>query len=598
MEEKLFAEFAPIASETWIQTITKDLKGLDYSKVRWQTEDGFIVEPFYSEAPVSLPDIRRAEKSWKITEFIPLSKESTQANLEAKQAIQTGAEAIVFSLGSEIKKLEDLIRETTLGIDTKLTPLLFTNLSPYLKSVTEWKSFGSDYTNIHFDIDPFVNILSSGDLGLPKSDLSKHLYSISLSLPKKSICVHSHYLRDAGASISQELSFALAWGHEYLQMLVSEGQKPKLAAESIWFWMGIGSDYFSEIAKIRAFRILWAQILEQYETGLGESTLPTVLSQTSTWNYTAYDPYVNMLRGTTEAMSAVLGGSDFVAVLPFDTVEGATEFGKRIARNSQLLLRHESHLDKVHDPSSGSYYIENLTHQLAETAWKSFQTWEAKGGFFIGIQTGEVQKEVLTSASQKRDAVATKKQTLLGSNQYPLASERHPKLPSILANGKEGKGEGGQYPALPIKRLSFDLDRLRSLTDARIAQGKSVPKVFLLSIGDLTMRKARAGFSANFIGCLGYEILEQSGFSDLKDGVKAAKDAKADLVVLCSSDEEYATLIPEFGKLLKEQIPSAWPLVAGYPKDLIEVAAQNGISEFIHLKRNLIEFMEKAQARL
>lgn len=611
MDELLFSEFPGVTSEEWKNTILKDLKGQPFEKVEWHTEDGITIQPFYRKEslPSPLPDISRNQKGWNITESILNQGSASQANESAKKALLTGADALLFysheegakSYGVPIHSADD-ITNLLQGIDLGVTPVILSlaNRTPTFEKEIRAKAKGSK--QFLADYDPFGTAILCGELGDSEEKVKTNLSSLASSnTNERFICVHSNYFRDAGASISQELNFTLAAGVEYFNTLVESRVTPALAANSIWFWMGVGSDYFTEIAKLRAMRILWSQVLNVYEPGLGDVTKAVIFASTSSWNFTAYDPHVNILRGTTAAMSAVIGGADYVYVNPYDSVYAQTnEFGKRIARNSQLLLRHEAHLDKVEDPASGSYYLEVLTHQLCERAWEEFQAIEAEGGYHKYLQMGKVQDAIIASAKQKRDTASSKKQTLLGTNQYALPKERHPELGENITNTKSllSFPNQGKYKRLDTVRLSWDFDRLRVLTDLHVAKGKSVPKVFLLTIGDVNMRKARAGFSSNFIGCLGYEILDNAGFDTIESGISAAKQSKSDIVVLCSSDEEYTTLLPEFAKSVKKEMPSAWPIIAGFPKDLIATANELGITDFIHLKRNLIEFMEKAQAKL
>jgi methylmalonyl-CoA mutase len=611
LNKLLFSEFPEVTSEDWKNTILKDLKGQPFEKVEWQTEDGLTIEPFYRKEnlPSSLPTINKKERGWKITESILESSSIALANETAKTALSSGADALLFYSHEENGKVFGVPLPTPMdvsrllnGIELSVTPIILSLANRTPDFAKDIRLLSKNAKLFLVDYDPYGTALLCGELGASEEKVKSNLASvISSSDSEKLICVHSYYLRDAGATISQELTYALSWGVDYLNLLIESGVTPAVAAPSIWFWMGIGSDYFTEIAKFRAFRILWSQVLNAYVPGLGDSSQAMIQASTTSWNFTAYDPHVNILRGTTAAMSAVIGGADFVHVNPYDAIYAKTsEFGLRIARNSQLLLRHESHLDKVEDPASGSYYLEILTNQLSEQAWKAFQKTESEGGFHKAITSGKVQSAIESSAKQKRDAAASKKQTLLGTNQYALTKERHPDLQNDISKTKNllAFPNNGTYKRLDPVRLSWDFDRLRVLTDTHVASGKPVPKVFLLTIGDLTMRKARAGFSSNFIGCLGYEIIDNSGFASIVEGITAAKQEKADLVVLCSSDEEYVSFLTEFAEGMKKEMPNAWPIVAGYPKDLIAAANEKGITDFIHLKRNLIEFMEKAQARL
>lgn len=599
MNEFLFSDFPEVSTEDWKNQILKDLKGNPWDKVTWETEEGFKIEPFYRKEDISdLPRVYKRTNGWNVTETI--TSESELTDLSKK-----GADAVVLISQGENEKLPGL----KIGSSQDLERLLgLTGNLPLVVSLEEKTPTFSDslkkltpsHNTVLSDFDPYGSAIKNGELGTEENSIGKTFASLAGTKGFSGVGIHSYYLRDAGASIGQELAYSLSWGVDYLNRHLDAGVKIEDAAANVWFWMGIGSDYFTEIAKFRAFRILWTEILNAYQAGLGESLPALIVARTSSFQFTAYDPYVNMLRGTTTAMSAVMGGADFVTVLPFDSEYSAQqELGKRIARNSQLLLRYESFLDKVEDPAAGSYYLEVLTKKLSESAWAKFQDLEKDGGFGEALKKGFIQKEISVRAEKKRNALANKKEILLGTNQYPLASERHPELKSSLeaTNGQISTQKQGTYLRLLPVRLSYEFDKWRNLTDTHVASGKKLPKVFLLTIGDLTMRKARAGFSSNFLGCLGYEIIDNLGFSSVKEGVTKAKEQGCEIVVLCSSDEEYATYLPEFAAEMKSQLTNSWKLLAGYPKDLITQAESLGIDDFIHMKRNIVEFMEKAQTK-
>ncbi|TGM77794.1 methylmalonyl-CoA mutase [Leptospira mtsangambouensis] len=599
MNEFLFSDFPEVSTEDWKNQILKDLKGNPWDKVTWETEEGFKIEPFYRKEDISdLPRVYKRTNGWNVTETI--TSESELTDLSKK-----GADAVVLISQGENEKFPGL----KIGSSQDLERLVgLTGNLPLVVSLEEktptfsdsLKKLTSSHNTVLSDFDPYGSAIKNGELGTEENSIGKTFASLAGTKGFSGVGIHSYYLRDAGASIGQELAYSLSWGVDYLNRHLDAGVKIEDAAANVWFWMGIGSDYFTEIAKFRAFRILWTEVLNAYQAGLGESLPALIVARTSNFQFTAYDPYVNMLRGTTTAMSAVMGGADFVTVLPFDSEYSAQqELGKRIARNSQLLLRYESFLDKVEDPAAGSYYLEVLTKKLSESAWAKFQDLEKDGGFGEALKKGFIQKEINARAEKKRNALANKKEILLGTNQYPLASERHPELKSSLEVTKENINTKGQtsYLRLVPVRLSYEFDKWRNLTDTHVASGKKLPKVFLLTIGDLTMRKARAGFSSNFLGCLGYEIIDNLGFSSVKEGVTKAKEQGCEIVVLCSSDEEYATYLPEFAAEMKSQLTNSWKLLAGYPKDLINQAESLGIDDFIHMKRNIVEFMEKAQTK-
>lgn len=599
MNQTLFSEFPTITSKDWKELILKDLKGAPFEKVKWVTEEGFELDPFYtSEDLGELPSLVKSSIGWKITETILSEKDLL--------SIETsGADALLFVSHKEGNKEfgipianGEALQKLAAAYPNYSLIFSIANRSPEIADSLH--KIAISHNSVLVDYDPYGTALLCGELGCKETEIADNFKKLLSGKKFPALGIHSYYLRDSGASIGQELTYSLSWGVDYLNRLLDLGFSLKEANDSIWFWMGVGSDYFFEIAKLRAMRILWAEILNAYEPGFGSQNPTLIFSRTLEFNYSAYDPHVNLLRGTTEAMSAILGGSDYVSVLPFDYVYSEKqELGKRIARNSQLLLRNESFFDKVEDPAAGSYYLETLTQKLITSVWGKFQNLEKEGGFFNALKSGKIQSEVEARATKKREALATKKEILLGTNQYPLPSERHPELETSLLATKHllEYQEKSTFQRLNPLRLSYDFDRLRFLTDKHQSLGKKVPKVFLLTIGDLTMRKARASFSSNFIGCLGYEMKDNLGFESVSQGILAAKDFGADIVVLCSSDEEYATHLPAFSEEMKKHLPNAWKLLAGYPKDLIQTAESLGIDDFIHMKRNILEFMEKAQSK-
>jgi methylmalonyl-CoA mutase len=346
-----------------------------------------------------------------------------------------------------------------------------------------------------------------------------------------------------------------------------------------------------EIAKFRAARQLWAKIVESYDAGCKEAM--NIHAETCKWNKTVYDPYVNVLRSTTEAMSAAIGVVDSMTVVPFDVpYEKATDFAERIARNTQIILQEEAYLNKTVDPSAGSYYIESLTDAIATEAWKLFLEVQGKGGFTAAFREGFIQTQVGDVAKKRANAIATRREILLGTNQYPNFNEIITKETSDQSYVCDCcKTDDTTKIAEPLKlfRGAEAFEALRLATDK---MGRS--KVFMLTIGNLTMRKARATFACNFFACAGFEVVDNNGFKTVEEGFKAAIDAKADMVVICSSDDEYATLAPEaFEKLGSKAIL----VVAGDPVCKPELETK-GIKNFISIKSNVLETLKFYQNEL
>ena len=390
------------------------------------------------------------------------------------------------------------------------------------------------------------------------------------------------------------MGYALAWGNEYMNLLTEAGVDACLAAKSIKFNLGINGVYFMEIAKLRAARMLWAQIVSRY-TDCKEAAKMHVCAYTTTYNQTVFDSYVNMLRSQTEAMSAALGGVESMVVVPFDApYETPTDFAERIARNQQLLLKDECHFDRMVDVAGGSYFIEELTAALATQAWKLFLSVEEEGGFLSAVKSGSVQNTINQTNADRHVNAGKRREFLLGTNQFPNfteVSEGKEPLSCGCTNCCGHAGEGkGEIPAINSSRLASDFETLRLSTE----KAAKVPVAFMLTIGNLAMRQARAQFSCNFLAAAGYKVVDNLGFETVEQGVEAAMTAGADIVVICSSDDEYAEYaIPAF-KCLDGR---AMFVVAGAPACSDELKAA-GIENFINVKSNQLATLKEYNAKL
>lgn len=613
-KEKLFDMFSPVTTEEWKAKITTDLKGADFDKkLVWRTNEGFNVYPYHrledlnklhhlGTLPGEFPYVRgtRMSNDWLIRQSF-CGMEPEAMNEEAVAAINRGADAVGFRLGKDITA--ETLKALLAGIDLKTIEVNFAVcpgcavefakvLVAYLKNEGVENEFRGS-----IDFNPFKRLLKHG-VAFPKdicAEAKALLEAVADIKGIRCLSVDSDMINNAGAYITQETGIALAWGAQWMTMLTDAGMDAAEVACRIKFNMGISSNYFMEIAKFRAARMLWAEIVKAYNPACDCAAKMHVHATTSQFNQTIYDAHVNLLRSMTETMSAALAGVDSIETLPFDLqYKTPDEFSKRIARNQQLLLREESHLNKVVDPAGGSYYIETLTASIAEQAWKVFCGIEDKGGFLAELQKGEIQKAVNASGVKRHVDVARRKEILLGTNQYPNVNETA--LDKIQKDGcccgccESGEVVDGAVESLCFDRAASQFEQLRLDTER---SGRR-PKVFMLTIGNLAMRLARAQFSGNFFGCAGYEIIDNIGFSTVQEGVDAAMEKGADVVVLCSSDDEYAQYAPEMLKALDGR---AIPVVAGAPACMDELKAQ-GIEHFIHVRVNVLETLTDFNAKL
>ena len=613
--KKLFDMFPPVSTEEWMAKITADLKGADFAKkLVWRTNEGFDVQPFYrredikdltaiNTLPGEFPYLRgtRTNNDWLIRQEV-IGTTADEMNRHALEILTKGVQALgvsLFDLNPE--DLKAVLKDVDLKkveVNVSCCPRKATEVAKVLVELINAQGAADDFRG-SIDFNPFRGLLLKGKK-FPKDikESAVELYNVVKPVAGlRCFPVDSYLFNNSGAFIYQELGYALAWGAEWMTLLTEAGLNPCEVALRIKFNMGIGSNYFMEIAKFRAARMLWAEIVKAYGANPEgcDCCKMKVHAVTSKFNMTIYDAHVNLLRSMTESMSAALAGVDSIETLPFDlTYKCPDDFSERIARNQQVLLRDESHLDKVVDPAGGSYYIEVLTASIAKQAWNLFNEVEDAGGFYSLLEKGEIQGKVNESGVKRHVDVARRKEILLGTNQYPNVNEKA--LDKIENKGCCGCGcsmpeaQDGEVQWLNFDRAASQFEQLRLDTERSAHR----PKVFMLTIGNLAMRLARAQFSGNFFGCAGYEIIDNIGFNSIEEGVKAALDKKADVVVLCSSDDEYAQYAPEAFKALDGK---ALFVVAGAPACMDELKAQ-GIENFIHVRVNVLDTLIDFNAKL
>lgn len=617
----LLADFPAVSAKAWKDKIIADLKGADFDKkLVWRTPEGFNVQPFYRtedlkglkttvSAPGQFPYVRgtRTNNEWAIRQNICACKNARKANAKAMEVLNKGITSLGFCLNKE-KLTYNFIKTLLNGVNAEAVAINFSICAcaaPKLANilVRYYGRMGYNTKNLigSINVDPIKNMLLKGKALTREQVATKIAETVKAAkalVNYRVVGVNSVVLNNSGAYAAQELAYALAWGAEYMTMLTEAGVANYKAANAIRFNMGIGGNYFMEIAKFRAGRMLWAKIVEAYKapiftTALRNAAKMNVSAETSRFNMTIFDAYVNLLRTQTETMSAAIAGVDEITVTPFDaTYEQPTDFSERIARNQQLLLKEEAHFDKVVDPAAGSYYLENLTASIAAEAWKQFLAIQEQGGMYAMVAEGKVQEHMQANLNTRLADVAKRKEVLLGSNQFPNFTEKAGK--KIKLEGKTCGCKGScepQIATLPIARAAEQFEQLRLETEG----AKKQPVAFMLTIGNLAMRIARAQFSCNFLACAGYKVIDNNGFATVAEGIKAARKAKADIIVLCSSDDEYATLAPQAWKKLQNAKETF--IVAGAPACMADLQAL-GIQNFINVRSNVLETLKSLNSQL
>jgi len=575
--EHLLEEFPPVSTAAWEAAITRDLKGADYEKkLIWRTDEGLAVKPYYragdldgavrrDAAPGKFPYGRgtREEAGWRIREVIGATG-TESANRAARAAVAAGAEEIAFAAPAVSSAAE--LRRLVAGLDE--IPLHFEDADePTIRLLLSWLHARPRSAPVSTGCDALANVEFAAE--------------VIKSAPEKLLpfTIHGNTLEEAGATAVEEVGFTLAAGVDFVAAMQEHGAGVDRAAMATEFCFATGANYFFEIAKLRAFRMLWARVVESFG-GASECARARIATRTSRWSKTIYDPHVNILRATTEAMAAVLGGADSVTVAPFDQCyRPSDEASRRLARNTQLLLKHEASLGRVADAAGGSYYVETITDFLAREGWKRMQQIEARGGYRKTLTSEEISKALEEKLAAKENAAVLRRRVLIGTNQFANPAER-----ALKRVEEERVNE--------IKRGARAYERLRLRSERYEAAGGKLPRVVLAEIGDAKMRAARSAFAANFFACAGFAVATMR----CKKAEELA-EAEGELIVLCSSDGEYAPLVAELMPRLKALGRETPVVAAGNPADAEQLAAA-GIADFINVRSNPIEVLTKWQERL
>ena len=616
-KENLFPEFPPVTVQDWEKKIVEDLKGADYEKkLVYKPNEGFKIKPYYAaddltaieylnQYPDSFPYARGNKKSgnnWFIRQNIRVT-DLKKANEKALEILMKGIDSLGFILDEEKEYSKDDLDLLLKNIFAEIVEINFEvgrNALQVMKNHYEMLvRYNRDFQKIYgsLDFDPFGRLITKGNYFSSKEeDLQRcvELIKVSEHLPHFTvITINGEHFHNAGATVVEELAFSLASGAEYMTQLTEMGLSVNKVAPKLRFRFATGSNFFMEIAKYRAARLLWAHIVKAYGPSRDEVAKMTIHAVTSKWNKAIYDPYVNMLRTTTEAMSSIVAGIDSLTVGPFsESIGKMDDFAERIARNQQLLLKEESYLDQVSDPAAGSYYIESLTDSIAAETWKLFLEVDAQGGFLEAVNSGFIQQKIQASAQKRAADLASRKDIILGVNQYPNFSEKiEDEISDHILHPQEITSA---IQTLKQYRNSQPFEELRYGTDVYSRDHKR-PAAFMFTYGNLAMRIARSQFSRNFFACAGFETIDNLGFKSVEEGIKAFLDSKAEILVICSADEEYPVIAPSIFEAVKDK---ALVVVAGFPKDIVEELKAKGIEHFIHVRSNVLEELKKFQTLL
>ncbi|GAB4377251.1 MAG: methylmalonyl-CoA mutase family protein [Calditrichia bacterium] len=698
-------DFPPPTYREWRSAVEELLKGADFEKTMFTTTpEDIVLQPMYRQDDVadldhlhSLPGfppyIRGTRtagfltRSWQIAQRIPYPtpREFNRALINDLQRGQTAIQVVldkasragqdadqsepqwVGHSGLSLSTLEDL--ETALkGVDLRTHPIFIHAgasglvMAGFLAALCKKRRIDLSEISGGIGWDPLGELLREGQIPYSLEHCYHQMAILGqwtvLNAPKlHSILVDAGIYAEAGGSAVEELAFGMATGCEYMREMLKRNLRIDQIAPRFRFTFALGSNFFMEIAKLRAARLLWQQIVVAFG-GNSESQKIFIHGRTGRWNKTVYDPYVNMLRVTTEALAGIIGGCDSLEVSPFDELlRLPDEFSRRIARNTPIILRDESHLDKVIDPAGGSWYIEKLTAEIAEKSWKLFQQIEAAGGMRSALQDGIPQQTIEQTAAGKWVKIAKREAKLIGTTLYANPTEEAPEIqaidPQVLfqkrsrylqrfrtgqiprdgeplkkiatalktAGGKvveaiadaalskatlseisqtifAEQGTSPRIRPLTFRRAAEDFERLRLAMEAYKKREGEPLKVFLANMGEPGQYRARADFVSDFFHIAGFQVIASKGFSQPSDAARAALQSGATVVVICSDDKSYPRVVPQLVPAIKQQHPQTLVLLAGYPREQIEEHQKAGLDDFIHLKINAYQMLNALMEKL
>lgn len=675
---------SPDAAE-WRQLTEKVLNGVPFEKkVVTQTAEGIALQPIYDRStvegnpmadttPGAFPYIRgtaasgKVLNSWEICQSLPYSTPAA-FNEAILHDVSRGQDSVCLVLDEDARKGDeptaaagsggtaihcaDDLAVALAGLDLKTLPLHIEAgaAAPAVAAALQQSGLSPKLGSICFD--PLTELAVQGifpmDLTEARDLQAGHVSWMAETFPGlRSVGVDVSWSVNAGGNAVTELALMLASAAESFRALTERGVDLDLIACKCRAKFAIGADMFMEVAKFRAARGLWAHLVKSCG-GSDDAAKLYQFAATSSWHQTKLDPYVNLLRATSQAFSAVMGGVDGLQVDPFDAPFGLPDtFSRRIARNIQLVLRNEAHLNEVVDPAGGSWTIENLTQELSTRAWAKFQEIEKAGGLLTCLQDGTIQTELHDQAHKQRTLLAQRRTVKVGSNQFAFPDEK--KLPTrtpdvekslaetqarlkawkakrdwaavqqalshLLQEGSmvkmvdaiaagatfnevlevTGQSQSARINPLILGRLSSGYEKLRAQMDGHIERCGTAPLILMAQMGPVPQHKVRSDFSLEFLKPAGFRLDASQCFESAEAAAQAVMDAKAAATVICSTDESYPDLVPAFARAVKAGSPDTVVIMAGFLPDQVENFKAAGVDFFIHLKANNLELLTDLQ---
>ena len=677
-----FSQFEIPTYEMWRKVTEESLKGAYFEKLLTHTYEEITLQPMYQRKdiedlefihslPGEAPFVRGTKKihqqrPWEISQELDMStpeefnetalydlnRGQTVLNIVVDEVTKEGKNAAEMEeqagvSGLSISSVQD-VEVALKNIDLNKIPLHIHAgaLSlPLFSQILAYAQKSGQAISGCIGMDPLGELVKKGSLPCEISECYKIMADVTKWAKENApelatVIVDSSPYHNGGANAVQELAFALATAVHYLDEMTERGISIDEAATSIRFIFSIGANFFMEIAKLRAARMLWSKIVAAFG-GNEESQKMYIHARTSKWTKTKYDPYVNMLRSTSEAFAAAVGGADSIHVTPFDEpLQKSTSFSRRIARNTSIILQEEAQIGKTFDPAGGSWYVEKLTDELAQKAWSLFQEIEKRGGIVSCLQQGYVQELVRDIREKRLKNIDLRKDVFVGTNMYANIGEKpieakheddrkrlkehiervrtykrvSVKLPDenkteeAIQAAKNGATladitdalalSAGKLKIEPIiqTRATAKFEELRDATEKYASKNGSRPKVFLANLGPIPKHKARSDFAASFVEVAGFQAVRNDGFHTAEDAVQSALESGAEITIICGNDESYEQYAKDVVAQIKARMlqMTVWLAKKPLPEE-IEAYKKAGVDDFIYLGANCYEMMRKLQ---
>ncbi|WP_372746050.1 methylmalonyl-CoA mutase family protein [Lutibacter sp.] len=590
-KKTLFQDFKPSTKQEWIEKVNIDLKGADFNKTLvWKNLSNIEFQPFYTkeDSPILLNNTGvNAEALVNYRSITVTTVES--ANALALKAVEEGMTGLLFVINAPV-----LVAQLLNGINLNNITVSFNLNSHTVDFAKDFIAFvdASKVTNLkgYINSNLITNYVSTGNLDENHFNIVADLIKTTEKYPNfKALTVSGNEYLNSGANQVQEVAYTLNSLVFIIEKLVEKGITVQSIFDNLNFDFAIGAEYFIEIGKFRAFNNLLNEVAAKYGV---TSFSNTIIGKTSVWNKSITDAHTNLLRATTEAMSAILGNVDGVLIDAYDKeFKDSSDFSSRIAGNISTILKEESYFGKVSNPVDGSYYIEEVTSKIAEKALELFKAIETNGGFYASFESELIQQQIAEIRQTKIKFLSQRRSVLVGVNKYPNLMEKVSS--SILSSGDETSSS----KVLKPRRAALEIEALRKTTEELVEKTGIRPVVELASFGNLTMRKARAAFSYDFIGVSGFNVQQEKSFSSAQIAAEESAKSESNVVVICSSDPDYDESALDFIKTFRAINTNKVLLLAGAPANLSELT-EAGLDGCVNMRSDVIATISSIQQKV